>query len=227
MPATDTPSNLEAARSGRLAGDAALYGGCVWLEDTSGARQSVVWPPGYGVRFHDSGFDLLAATGEVVARGGDTVTLGGGVGSDLQTRCDVDAEAEPFVAGTVLAEERSPSSFADTGPPQTTPQPSDPYQLVCAQDQRRSSVYDYELEAAGASTAEIAVQEMLTSEPGVQASRFERLGSVGDDYDRPGDSYTVIGALHDDGTLRAVAYARQSAGGGWLVDTIEFCGTGE
>lgn len=132
-----------------------------------------------------------------------------------------------IACGTASTGTDPQDSLADRGPPQTTPQPSGLYQLVCAEDQRSSSIYDYVLEAVGASTAEIAVQETLTSEPGVQASRFERLGSVGDDYKRPGDTYTVIGALHEDGTLRAVAYVRQSAGGGWLVDTIESCGTGE
>lgn len=155
------------------------------------------------------------------------MALGWGVGPHPQMRCDVDGDEDPFVAGAVLDAERFRDSPADLEPAQTTPEPDDPYQLVCADDQRRSSVYDYELAAAGASTAEIAVQELLSSEPGVEASRFERLGSVGDDYDRPGGTYTVIGALHDDGTLRAVAYVRQSASDGWLVDTIEFCGTGE
>lgn len=115
----------------------------------------------------------------------------------------------------------------DAESPHAAPQRSDPHELECAEDRRSTSVYDYVMEAVGASTAEDAVKELLTSEPEVRATRVEPLGSVGDDYNRPGDTYTVMGALHEDGTLRAVAYVRQSAGGGWLVDMIESCGTGE
>lgn len=103
LPATDTPSILQAARSGRLDGDAAFDGGCVWLEDTSGQRQSIIWPPGYSVRFHDPGFDLLAADG-VVATAGDELELSGGFQDDPQMRCDVDGGAGPFAAGTVTVD---------------------------------------------------------------------------------------------------------------------------
>lgn len=104
LPATDTPNGEQAAYADRLAGDAALDGGCVWLEDAAGKRQSIIWPPGYRVRFHDSGFDLLAADGVVVATAGDTLQLGGGFHDDLEMRCDVDGSAGPFVAGSVTVD---------------------------------------------------------------------------------------------------------------------------
>lgn len=104
LPATDTPNGEQAGYSGRLAGDAALDGGCVWVEDAAGERHSIIWPPGYRVRFHDAGFDLLAANGGVVATAGDTLLLGGGFHEDSQMRCDVDGSAGPFVAGAVTVE---------------------------------------------------------------------------------------------------------------------------
>lgn len=104
FPATHTPTIQQAAYSGRLVGDAALDGGCVWLEDAAGKRQSLIWPPGHSVRFHDAGFDLLAANGGVVATAGDTLELAGGFREDPQMRCDVDDSAGPFVAGTVTVD---------------------------------------------------------------------------------------------------------------------------
>lgn len=105
LPATDTPNGEQAGYSGRLAGDAALDGGCVWVEDAAGERHSIIWPPGYSVRFRDdTGFDLLAANGGVVATAGDTVQLGGAFHPNPLMRCDVDGSAGPFVAGSVTVD---------------------------------------------------------------------------------------------------------------------------
>jgi len=117
---------------------------------------------------------------------------------------------------------------ASTEPLTASAPPGDPYQVTCTDDQRPSTAsYDAVPEAVGAPDAATAVQEVLPGELGVRTDQVQRLGSVGDDYRGPGDTYTVMGVRNEAGGLLAVAYVRPAAGGGWLVDTLESCGGGE
>jgi hypothetical protein len=65
-----------AARSGgRLTGGAAADGTyCVWLTDR-GQAQAVLWPPGYRAQLDP--LEILDPDGQIVAREGDTLIVGG------------------------------------------------------------------------------------------------------------------------------------------------------
>ncbi len=69
--------SLYAGFSGILAGGQQSPGGyCVWVTAASGNPVPVVWPQGFRARLDP--LELLGPGGEVVARGGDHLTAGGG-----------------------------------------------------------------------------------------------------------------------------------------------------
>lgn len=73
---------------GRLVADPTYDGGCLWLETDNG-RLSIVWPYGYSARF-GSTVEVLDETGAVVARAGEDVRFGGGIGQEFAPqRCRV------------------------------------------------------------------------------------------------------------------------------------------
>lgn len=82
---TAPPSAGGDSITGALGGDAALEGGCAWLDDGS-TRWQVAWPEGYRVAF-----DPLTLHGPdgVVARDGDTLTVTGAEQRDVMTTCQV------------------------------------------------------------------------------------------------------------------------------------------
>jgi hypothetical protein len=71
--------------TGTLGGDAALEGGCAWLDDGS-QRWEIQYPPGYTVAF-----DPLTVTAPdgTVASDGDTITVAGKRVDDVVTICQV------------------------------------------------------------------------------------------------------------------------------------------
>lgn len=76
---------------GKLVADPSFDGGCVWLESQYGPL-SIVWPYGYSARF-GSTVEILDETGAVVARAGDEIRIGGGIGREFApTRCRISIE---------------------------------------------------------------------------------------------------------------------------------------
>ena len=65
-----------------LAGHHDIKHASVWLE-SQGQRIEVVFPPGYEALFSD-GLEILDATGQTVARGGDAIQGGCTTGPDAQ-----------------------------------------------------------------------------------------------------------------------------------------------
>lgn len=61
-----------------------------WLVGRDGARQAILWPFGYSARF-DPGLELIAPNGTVIARAGDRLELGGGVGDTDRFSVDCDS----------------------------------------------------------------------------------------------------------------------------------------
>ena len=51
-----------------------------WLINPDGVRIELRWPPGFTARF-DPDLEMVAANGEVIAREGDDLDLGGGFGA--------------------------------------------------------------------------------------------------------------------------------------------------
>ena len=73
---------------GRLVADPLYDGGCLWLETENGPL-SIVWPYGYSARFGPT-VEVLDETGAVVARAGEEVRFGGGIGQEFAPpRCRV------------------------------------------------------------------------------------------------------------------------------------------
>jgi hypothetical protein len=73
---------MTALNAGVLAGSPIAGGGCLWLGPPVGqanpGRVPVVWPSGFHARF--SPVELINAGGQVIARAGDYLTFGGGLG---------------------------------------------------------------------------------------------------------------------------------------------------
>jgi hypothetical protein len=68
---------LQALSRGVLRADPAVPG-AVWLDRSDGATIRLKWPHGYTVRFNAEVAEVLAPSGEIVAREGDAVELTGG-----------------------------------------------------------------------------------------------------------------------------------------------------
>lgn len=75
-----------ATLTGTLSGDPDLEGGCAWLATGDGSVE-VVWPDGYEVTFDP--LRLRGPGGEVVAEGGDEVTVRGEFAEDRISVCQV------------------------------------------------------------------------------------------------------------------------------------------
>jgi hypothetical protein len=94
-----TSSQTQVTFTGRLVGGKSSGADpvdCAWLDDVSGRRVVVFYPDGWDVEFHP--VRLVDASGDVIARDGDTVRItgpGGGIGASL---CSSES---PFVAQTV------------------------------------------------------------------------------------------------------------------------------
>lgn len=91
-----------AAKRGILRGSSDIHGGFVWLETGDGSTLQVIWPYGFRARF--SPLELLNADGEVIAREGDFIKLGGGYrpadGDDTFIHHWIPGLDEAFVAHT-------------------------------------------------------------------------------------------------------------------------------
>lgn len=74
--AGDGSDVMTAEISGRLAGDASLDGGCLWLVGSEGQQQAVLWPAGYRALYDPA--RLVGPDGIVVAREGQEVRASGG-----------------------------------------------------------------------------------------------------------------------------------------------------
>lgn len=74
LPSGECPTAQLAAV--RLRGDRAADPP-VWVEDAQGKKLSILWPNGFSARF-DPDLSLIGGSGQVVARAGDLLDLGGG-----------------------------------------------------------------------------------------------------------------------------------------------------
>lgn len=72
--------------TGVLGGDGALEGGCTWLEH-DGERVEVIYPDGYQATADP--LELTGPDGEVLAGGGDEVTVIGTLDPGMATICQV------------------------------------------------------------------------------------------------------------------------------------------
>lgn len=81
-----TDDTDETTITGRLAGNAQLEGGCVWLE-ADDARYEVLWPQGW--ESDADPVELRNPEGDVVAREGDTLRVTGAEATDVATTCQV------------------------------------------------------------------------------------------------------------------------------------------
>ncbi|WP_108668591.1 hypothetical protein [Euzebya rosea] len=83
--------------------------GCVWISGGDPARgRSVVWPHGFSARSAESGLELLGPDGEVVAREGDILKMGGGHYQVDHSHCAPGAEGAVWFARTVTVIDRIP-----------------------------------------------------------------------------------------------------------------------
>lgn len=93
-----------AALPGVLRGDVGIDGGCVWIDtEASEPRVAILWPRGYSARFDP--VRVYGPDGQLLARGGDRVTLGGGGDSRPMSRCGLDGA--PVFTAHGFAEGRS------------------------------------------------------------------------------------------------------------------------
>lgn len=100
-----TPSGAQASgRSGEgitgtFNGNAALEGGCSWL-DTNGTRYQLALPDGYRVDYEQ--LAIMGPDGKPVAKAGDTITVTGHQASEQLSFCQVGPifEVETLSAGS-------------------------------------------------------------------------------------------------------------------------------
>jgi hypothetical protein len=84
--------------SGVLSADS-IEGGCVFLEGEDGDRYEVLWPEGWRV---SGELELIDADGEVVAEGGDRITVRGRPETGMGSICQI---GEIFQATEVTVDE--------------------------------------------------------------------------------------------------------------------------
>ena len=77
---------LTAEVIGVLNGSSAVDGGCVWLGPPNGPRQPIIWPAGFTARLEPT-VEVYDQDGKVVARGGETIDVGGGLVPAKGLRC--------------------------------------------------------------------------------------------------------------------------------------------
>ncbi len=63
-----------------------VEGGCLVLEADDGERYEVIWPDGWQV---SSQLEIVNADGEVVAEGGDRITVHGEATDDMASICQI------------------------------------------------------------------------------------------------------------------------------------------
>lgn len=89
-PSSTQPSRAPSANEdeviGVLGADS-VEGGCGYLQTSGGTRYQVVYPEGW--RLQLSPLQLTSPEGEVVARGGDEVTVRGAEASDMASICQI------------------------------------------------------------------------------------------------------------------------------------------
>lgn len=89
------PSSIQPTREPEGGGDElvgvlgadAVEGGCGYLQAPDGTRYEVVYPEGWDLQL--SPLQLTAPDGEVVARGGDEVTVLGAEATDMASTCQI------------------------------------------------------------------------------------------------------------------------------------------
>jgi hypothetical protein len=85
-PSTDRPETDGAELTGTLGADD-IEGGCAYLEADDGTRYEVIYPDGWQVSA--APLELRDPEGEVVATGGDTVTVSGHEAADMVSICQI------------------------------------------------------------------------------------------------------------------------------------------
>ena len=80
------PAGDGTAISGVLGSDA-IEGGCGYLQVANGTRYQVIYPAGWDLQLNP--LQLTSPDGEVVARGGDEVTVRGEETSDMASICQI------------------------------------------------------------------------------------------------------------------------------------------
>lgn len=68
-------------------GLAEIETGCPYLEADDGTRYEILYPDGWELR--RSPLELVAPSGEIQARAGDTVTVRGGLATDMASTCQI------------------------------------------------------------------------------------------------------------------------------------------
>lgn len=94
---------MTALATGVLVGSSAVGGGCLWLKPLrhAGRRQEpVVWPSGFHARF--SPVELINANGQVIARAGDYLTFGGGLGPASESGRCMFGERNAFIVQSAI-----------------------------------------------------------------------------------------------------------------------------
>ena len=95
---TPTPSlDLESRQPSRepasgdeltgVLGSDSIEGGCGYLQTPDGTRYQVIYPEGWDLQLGP--LQLTSPAGEVVARGGDEVTVRGSLASDMASICQI------------------------------------------------------------------------------------------------------------------------------------------
>lgn len=75
-----------------------IEGGCGYLQTDDGTRYQVIYPAGWDLAL--SPLQLTSPEGEVVARGGDEVTVRGSVSTDMASICQIGPIFEASVVVT-------------------------------------------------------------------------------------------------------------------------------
>ena len=80
------PSGADDELTGVLGADS-IEGGCGYLQASDGTRYEVIYPDGW--RLQLSPLQLTSPDGEIVARGGDEVTVRGSEATDMASICQI------------------------------------------------------------------------------------------------------------------------------------------
>ena len=80
------PSGAEGELTGILSADS-IEGGCGYLHASNGTRYQVIYPDGWNLQL--SPLQLTSPGGEIVARGGDEVTVRGSEATDMASICQI------------------------------------------------------------------------------------------------------------------------------------------
>jgi hypothetical protein len=83
---SDGPSLVPGMTLTGVLGADSIEGGCMFLEADDGLRYEVIWPDGWEVTPE---LDLIDADGEVVAEGGDRISIRGDIATGMASICQV------------------------------------------------------------------------------------------------------------------------------------------